>query len=317
MRGQKAEDRRQRAEDRKQADPSPVTRHASLNDQRGSALIITILLVAILVTFVTEFAYEVYIDTTSLSNWRNAQRASLIAKSGQAICASYLKPALDSKYTYIDKIVFPVEKDLGEGARLVVQIEDESAKFNINSILYPNGTTDDIKLAPLKKLFEYLNINPKLADTIADWIDSDSEPRLPESETNAKNAPLLSVDELKLIKGIDKDTFEKISPYLTVYGDGKININTAPLPVLVSLHPEMTEALAKQIIDYRENAPFENAPQIGRVSGMETIGTLLIGKITAKSSTFRITARATINEATRIIESVVDQSMKTYFWREG
>ncbi|MBI4847063.1 MAG: type II secretion system minor pseudopilin GspK [Nitrospirae bacterium] len=286
-------------------------------NQRGSALIITILLVTILVTFVTEFAYEVYIDTTSLSNWRNAQRASLLAKSGMAICASYLKPALNSSYTYVDKIVFPVEKDLGEGAQLVIQIEDENTKFNINSIIYPNGTANDKALASLKKLFEYFKINPELALTITDWIDPDNEPRLSDSETSAKNAFLWSVDELKLIKGMDKDIFEKISPYLTVYGDGKININTSALPVLVSLHPDITEALAKGIIDYRENAPFESTSHIGRVSGMETIGTLLIGNITVKSTSFRITARATINEATRIIESVVDQSMKIYFWREG
>ena len=286
--------------------------------QRGSALIITVLIVTILVALVVEFAYEVYIDTSALSNWTNAQKASLIAKSGQTLSAKYLEEARKSLYTYEPEVELPVEKDFGADTQLIIRIEDENAKFNINNIIY-QGKTNDKNLLSLKKMFEYLNINPKLADVIADWIDYDSEPKLPGSEDGAKNAPLWSVDELRLIPGVSKDIFDKISPYLTIYGGDvlsyKVNINTAKLPVLISLDAKMTESLAKKIIDYRDITPFDKYEKIrGQLS--ELIGITIGSSVTNKGSNFRVTTKATVNEITRIIESVVDTSRNIQFWRE-
>ncbi|MEE8329678.1 MAG: type II secretion system minor pseudopilin GspK [Thermodesulfovibrionia bacterium] len=287
--------------------------------QRGSALIITLLIVTILISLTVEFAHEVYISSSSLSNWSNAQKASLIAKSGQTLSTSYLRDIISLPYSYSDNIYLPVEKDFGPDTILTIKIEDESSKFNINSIIYQNGLTNDKALSSLKKLFEYLNINLNLALAIADWIDPDHEPRLRDSELNAKNTYLWSVDELRLIEGIEKETLEIIRPFITVHGEGsnRININTAKLPVLVSLHDDMTETLAERIIYYRESTPFENTAHVQRVSGMETIGQSLIGRIDVKSSNFRVISTATVNEITRITESVMDSALKVQYWREG
>jgi len=286
-------------------------------NKKGSALIVTMLIVALLTSLTVEFAYEVYIGTNAFSNWSNAQRASLIAKSGQALSSKYIEEKGGLSYTYPGEIDLPVEKDFGPDTILTIKIEDEHSKFNINSIIYQNGLTNEKALSSLKKLLEYLNINPSLAMTIADWIDPDQEPRLRDSEYGAKNSYLWSVDELRLIKGVDKRIFETISPFITVYGNGLININTAKLPVLVSLSNNMTETLAKRIIDYRENTPFEDVAHLQRVSGMETIGPLLIGRITVKSSNFRVTSTASVKEIIRVVESVIDTSSKVHYWREG
>jgi general secretion pathway protein K len=285
-------------------------------NQRGSAIIITVLIVTILVALVVEFAYEVYIDTAALSNWTNAQKASLIAKSGQIISSNYIKMIPGDNI--LSELEFPVDRDLGPNTQLIIKIEDENAKFNINNILY-QGKTNDKSLSSLKKMFEYLNINPNLAIVIADWIDTNSEPTLPGSEDGAKNAPLWSVDELKLIPGINKDIFDKISPYLTIYGGDylsyKININTAKLPVLISLDANMNESLAQKIIDYREITPFDNYEKIpGQLWNITGIN---IGvSVTNKSTNFRVTSKAIINEITRVIESVMNTSKKIQFWRE-
>jgi len=288
-------------------------------DQRGSALIITLLLVTILVSMVVNFVYEVHIDSSSLSNWSNAQRASITARSGQALGSRYLDEINDDTYTNERVIELPVDQKQGAGTELKVMIEDENSKFNVNSIIYENGTTDQDTLSSLKKLLDYLNINPDIALLIADWIDPDSEPRMPYSEDTAKDTFLWSVDELILVQGIDRDTFEKIVPYITVSEQWgrKININTAEIPVLVSLHKDMTETLAKRIIEYRENSPFEEWSHVQRVSGMRTIGQELSGKVESKSTEFRITSTATVDGITRIIESIMDTSKTVRFWREG
>jgi general secretion pathway protein K len=285
-------------------------------NEKGSALIITLLLITILVGLTVNFVYEVYIDSSSLSNWSNAQKASLIAKSGQTLSTHYLTTVNSYTYTYTREIVLPVFIDFGPYTNLNIKLEDENSKFNINS-LSPYGVTDPKALSSLKKLLEYLNINPDLSLAIADWIDSDSEPGLPDSEDNAKNTSLWSVDELKSVDGMTLEIFDKISPYVTVHGDNKININTAELPVLISLHKDMTETLAQNIIDHRKSKPFELASHIGNVSGLRTIGIEMGTKISVKGSSFRVTAIATVNDITRVIESVMDTSRKISFWREA
>ncbi len=293
--------------------------HLSIGDQRGSALIITLLLVTILVSLVVNFIYEVHIDSSSLSNWSNAQRASFIARSGQTIGSQYLDELKEITYSDKREIDLPINDSFGAGTELSVKIEDENSKFNINSIIYQNGLTNEAALSSLKKLLDYLKINPDLALLLADWIDPDSEPRMPYSEEMTKDTFLWSADELQLVKGIDPDTYKKIVPYLTVsekWGR-KININTAEIPVLISLHTEMTEALANNIIEYRKDSPFEEWSHVQRVSGMETVGQKLSGKVDSKSTDFRITSTATVNEITRVIESIMDSSMTVSFWREG
>jgi general secretion pathway protein K len=294
---------------------------SSYTGQSGSALIITLLLITIIVGLAVDFIYGVYIDSSVLSNWSNAQRASLIAKSGHTLIAQYINEVNNLNYTDISELVLPVIRDFGPNASVVIKIEDENSRFNVNSIIQPNGLTNEKELSSLKKLFEYLNINPDLALAIADSIDPDSEPRLTYSEDISKNTFLWSLDEIKLIREVDKETFDKVKPYLTVHKNKsslvyQININTAPMPVLMSLHPEMTELTARNIIDYREDFPLESTAHVVRVTGMETIGQEILGRISVKSVNFRITANAQVNEISRIIESVMDTSMNIHFWRE-
>lgn len=290
---------------------------SAILNRKGSALIITLLIVTILAALTVEFAYDVYIDTSALSNWSNAQKASLIARSGQTLAARFLTEVKNYSYTDTRAIELPVDKDLGPGAELIIRIEEENSKFNINSIIDDNELTDENAFSSLKKLFNYLDINPDLTSRIADWIDPDSEPRLAGSEDTAKNDFLRCVDELKSIRGVDKEIFEAISPFITVHGNGEVNINTAELPVLVSLHPDMTEDLAKRIIDYRESTPFEEIFDIIGVSGLGAIGVDILDRITVKGSRFRVVSIAKSNEIKRIIESVMDKSMIVEFWREG
>lgn len=290
----------------------------ALVNQKGSALLITLLIITLLISITVEFIYEVYVSTSALSNWGNAQKATLIAKSGQALSTTYLKEFKKLSYTSLSERVLPVKKYFDPDSLLSVKVEDENAKFNINTIIYQNGLTNSEALATLQRLFEYLHIDSSLAVAIADWIDPDSEPRLKDSEYAVKNAYLWSINEMKLIKGVDKNIFETILPFITVFGDNtRININTAKLAVLVSLHKDMTETLAQRIIYYRENIPFEDETYIVRVSGMETIGGYLQGKIAVKSSYFRVTSTAVVNEIKRMIESVIDTSLKVHYWREA
>lgn len=297
-----------------------------ISDQKGSALVIVLLLVAMITTLVVEFAYEIYADTSSVANWTDAQKASIIAKSGQAFSSEFLKEVKGFDHTYTREITIPVPLDFGPDSFLVLKVEDENSKFNINSIVTENGKYTTATYDMLIRLLAYLDIDVSVADIIADWIDQNSLPRYGNSEENAKNSPLWSVDELKHIEGIDTETYNKLSPYITVHSDDRpeviyrININTAELPVLMSLYEGMTETIAENIMDYRAITPFEDKSDLNNVSGLNTANIpapLYNNYLTILSSTFRIHSIATSHEIKRVIESVIDTSLKVHYWREG
>ena len=75
----------------------------------------------------------------------------------------------------------------------------------------------------------------------------------------------------------------------------------------------MTESLAERIIDYRKDTPFETGTEINSVLGESwSISAGLI----MKSLNFRVITRASVNDITRIIESIIDTKSKIYYWRE-
>ncbi|MCM8787280.1 MAG: general secretion pathway protein GspK [Candidatus Omnitrophica bacterium] len=121
-------------------------------------------------------------------------------------------------------------------------IFDEERKININI------ASQDL----LTRLFQtVLGVDKieaqELAASIIDWRDTDSFLSIPfgSAEDNyyrallhpyeAKDAPFEVLEELLLVKGMNIDYFEKIKRFVTIYGDGKININTAPREIFLAV----------------------------------------------------------------------------------
>ena len=99
-----------------------------------------------------------------------------------------------------------------------------------------------------------------IAASIIDWRDEDDEPSDNGAESSyyrgldsgyaCKNAQFDLLEELLLVKGMEQDIYDKTKDYLTVYGDGKVNLNTADILVLQSLG--MRNSLAEKVITFRE-----------------------------------------------------------------
>ncbi|MBC8413894.1 general secretion pathway protein GspK, partial [bacterium] len=201
--------------------------NGTINNSKGSVLIVTLLIITILTALVTDFVYDVYIDTSALSNWSKAQQATMAARSGLVFSSNYLSEIEKETYTDIHNLEVPLNLGMPAGTFILIKVEDENAKFNINSLIYENGRTNEKALSSLKKLLEYLNINPELALYIADWIDPDSEPRAPGSEDIAKNSAFWNIDELKILPDMKIETYNTLRPHITIFGDSMININIA------------------------------------------------------------------------------------------
>ena len=299
-----------------------------LANSEGMVLVLTLMILTLITAMVVEFAYGVYTSTSALYNWRDSQRLSFVAKSGVAMAVNTISGALRSNsgappselYRYLGREIPVPNIPEGFNGSFVIKAEDENARLNLNSL----RNADSLQV--FKRLLGNLGLDELIAERVADWIDTDSEPKLRDSEEGAKNAFMDSVDELLLIKGIDRHTYEKLSPYVTVYGfggtdDRRININTAAIPVIMSLNENgmITREMAERLVRSRELEPFNSTSEVTRAGIEENM--LLRNFVTADPPVnFRITSVSEENKIKRVIEGVVKVTRgsqgRILSWRE-
>lgn len=119
------------------------------------------------------------------------------------------------------------------------------------------------------------------------------------------NRPLKSLTELLLVPGITMERIARIAPYVRVSqntfsaSSARININTAPLEVLIALGFPENQAL--EMIQQRANLPITNEILTTLVEG----DTQLKERTKVTSSEFSIYARVVMPSVTRWMRAVV------------
>lgn len=308
-----------------------------MRGERGFALVATLLVTALMVALVVEFISEVYVDTSGRQGYVDGQRASLLAESGVegAIRVLQLSLSTQSDFTSLgDQWAKPLDFP-DESGDLRVSIEEENGKINLNYVAGPSGELNPTYAEATARLFRTLALPADdLLDSLADWIDSNELPKPGGGEDSyylsrkppygASNAPLITLEELLLVKGFSGNAFSAITPFVTVHADfaegAFVNINTAPKEVLLALDEKMTPSLAERIIDYRKSTPFKTRGELSRIAGMETIVASIRMPLRTRGSIFRIRSEGRVNGTSRIIEMVTNLSVtstpRTIYWRE-
>ncbi|MFQ5521303.1 MAG: general secretion pathway protein GspK, partial [Candidatus Methylomirabilia bacterium] len=136
--------------------------------------------------------------------------------------------------------------------------------------------------------------------SLQDWKDSNDAYRLNGAESEdtylelpvpyrARNGPLEATAELLQIKGVTPGLYFGSSDhpglveFVTVQGQGRVNINTAPEPVLKALG--LSEAEVSDIVQSRLSAPYAGVPP--RFTGRG---------LSAASRTFRVEAAGWVGD---------------------
>ena len=126
------------------------------------------------------------------------------------------------------------------------------------------ASPNEAQIKVLQRLLTGLELKPELAQAIVDWIDPDGDPLFPDGAEDsdyltmtpsylAANRPLISVSELRLVKGVDRETYDKLAPLVCALPPGTpLNVNTAPSSVLAALS-ETGDAV--EIKRLREESP--------------------------------------------------------------
>ncbi|MBI3805063.1 MAG: type II secretion system minor pseudopilin GspK [Nitrospirae bacterium] len=303
-----------------------ISGNNKLRDEGGFALLLSLLVVLLLTVIILEIDFQARADLRAAGNFRDDLKAFYLARSAVSAGQAILKDdAIHSnKYDGLDELwAFPVpEYPLGDGVLSGV-ITDEAGKFNLNSLVDVNGrgtgTAVEARQKQLQRLFKLLHLNPDLVDAIVDWVDKDSEPRPfgAEEDTysrlepsyHCKNARFDTLEELHMVKGITDEVYRKIAPYLTVYGEGKINVNTADTLVLQSLDIEegIDESVARRLIESRpyESTTVKFIDALPAEVKNRFLKTNTNTFIDVRSSYFTILAEGRVQNTRKIIHAVV------------
>jgi len=225
--------------------------------QRGIALLVAILLVAMGTIIAAALAYENAMMARRGAATFALDESILIGEAAEALGAWGLKQAYqaDKQHTYIgegwDKPVGPVE--VVPGVMLTAQIEDLSGRFNLNSLVNSDGTPNQVTIAAFQQLLVSLQIEPKWADLIVDWIDPDSTPTIPDGAEDSvylgqqppyytPNMYITSASELLALPGFGRDRYKLLAPYVVALPiDARVNICTASGLVLDAFIPGRRE----------------------------------------------------------------------------
>jgi general secretion pathway protein K len=299
------------------------------SDERGIALLLTLLVLTLLVALILEFDAEARREYRDAAAFRDNFKATVLARAAvQAARGVLQQDFLKDRQTgqsfdaLTDLWALPIKNyAIGDGL-LTAQIEDERGKLNLNDLATGgNPTLNNPKVLQVKRLFELLQINPDLVDAIVDWVDENEVPEPAGAESlyyqtlrpsyRAANRRLETLLELRLIKGMTPEIIEKVSKLVTVYpqeGQSKVNLNTAHPLVIQSLDPRITPSMALAIIQAR---PYKMIADLDRVSSFADIGRELRPKnlYDIQSNLFLARMLVNVNEVTKNVTVVLQRDL--------
>ncbi len=191
---------------------------------------------------------------------------------------------------------------LDEGGFLTGSIQDLSGRLYINSLNASNAsgdadeqaqggrgglsgagngvetfTTSQRRFLRLLQSFEEPQVSEQdarlILEAIQDWMDSDQTPRdfgaedgyyidaQPSYRTG--NRQFSSVSELRMVAYMTPELYLAIEPFVTVWGDGSLNIQTAPAQVLRTINARdrlepLSESEGEALVALRGEEGFEN-----------------------------------------------------------
>jgi general secretion pathway protein K len=315
-----------------------------LKTERGTALVLTLLVIITLAGLTLGFSSESGVELTLAGYMKDSTKAYQLARSGVDIALELLARDEDFEMDTFNEEwrqfgAMPLAEGMAEeGVSFYGGMVDENSKININLLRNAEGEIDEKREAQMRRLFGALEIKEERLNPVLDWLDADDIERQDGAEGyyyqsleepyECANGPFLTVGQVFLVRGMREfERFgekknKRLMDYLTIYSDGKININTAPKEVIESLSEDLDRAQAAAIVEYRKEQKFESIDDLRKVPGLDNIDDHIIAQmrewITVKSSTFSIESHVNCNGAVASIKTIAQRQgnkTKLIYWQ--
>ena len=327
---------------------------------KGTIIIIALWIMTLLALFAIGFAYRIGIDLKLTGYELNKRDAFYIAKSGIEKGIAELVKDKDNEEVAYDSL----NESWSSNEGIFKDVEVGSGKFSLSYMV--EGTFEEETYFGMQDEESKININevdravllnlPGITEAIADsiiaWRDEEEDAeedmyyKGKKPSYSCKDSKFDDLSELYLVKGLDDEDGRKlvhdISGMITVFGDGKVNFNTASEDVIIALG--LSENLTTRVIEFRnspdgnqregDNGIFESVEleHVSQNLGLEDLEKTEMGiflskeRVDVKSNIFRIDSTGTVERGKRKIKekitAIVDRgsgeedSQHILWWRE-
>jgi general secretion pathway protein K len=286
--------------------------------QRGVALITAVLVVAIGTMIAVNLMWEGTLDLRRAESALAADQGLMYGQGAEAWAADILRQDLvDSPDTdhlseqwAIELPPLPVD-----GGTITGKLEDLQGRFNLNNLIAADGMESQLARRQFERLLNLVEIDPGLAGAVVDWLDPDTDLRFPtggedvvysdqDPPYRTANAMITSASELMAIAGFDRDSYQRLAPYVTVLPRGtKLNVNTASDALLASLSDNIDIATAEMLVEERAGAEFIDID--ATFSGL--VDPDVLAEIDGVSEHFLLTATVTLGSNQLTMRSVLQR----------
>lgn len=220
--------------------------------QRGVILISALVITAMAAVVAAALFYDTgLLARRAMANF-GLEQALQIGQGAEALAAEVLREDTNQTDTPSDswaQAVDPVE--VQDGVVLEARLTDEAARFNLNSLVNADGEHNESAVRVFRRLLELVELEPRWADMVADWIDPDTLPAPDGAEDGlylsqtpphrAANLAISSTTELLQMPGFTREMYDLLAPHVTALPANvrAINVCTAGgvvLDALFALH---------------------------------------------------------------------------------
>lgn len=296
-----------------------------MKQQQGIALITILIMVALASIIAATIAKRQYLTADNTAYLIRQNQALQYSKSAEYFLSELLvQDAKNSpKADYLQESwaqplpPFPVEDGM-----ISAQLEDESGKFNLNSLLKNTNDPNENNRKIFENLLVRVGLSAQLSQAVLDWQDADD---LSSGAMGAESQYYLSaglayvppnrmfndIEELKMVRGFEGENYERIAPYISALPaiDTKININTAPVMVLASLDEKLDINSIQQMLQNKQ-AKFEHFSNVSNLLEQTAFAqlsaetkTLANNVFDVKSAYFKAKIEVQLGERRRQMES--------------
>ena len=266
--------------------------------ERGSALPLVLWMLAVLLIISLSFSYVLQSRVRRMESLFNRFQAHLEAYSGLQYGIRLFLTGTKSGtelLTATRQFVPEGNRYWMDGTPAAVPLFEENPQISFQDY---SGLIDLRRYNPvlLDGLLKYFGA-PELTrrifiDSLLDWIDPDNLVHLNGAEVDyyrpfgyrPRNAPLLAVDEILMIRGMDEALFAKIRPFLVLGNTTGCNFNVAPFEVLMSF-PGMTPEAAQRIIQQRKT---------GLITGVDSLSAMTSTNYSLYEDLFTVTSALSV-----------------------
>jgi general secretion pathway protein K len=235
--------------------------------QRGAAVVMAMLVVAVTATLVTGVFWRQSVIMRQAENELSYAQAKWLIRGAIDWAGVILRE--DARTSSVDHLGEPWAVPLADThlnpddgrdpVYLAGAIRDEQAKFNLRNLAGPKGVNPR-ELAVLRRLLALVGAAERLADPVAERVLA----AVPGEGGRKQTAlGLASIDDLLGLEGIGAAAIERLRPFVTVLPQPTpVNANTAPAEVLAARFENLALADARRLVASRDRAFFKDRTDV-------------------------------------------------------